>query len=308
MRSVIRAEADVTVRRVARSLIVCLIMAIPLESFSQSSTGTVMWGAGNGYPPGPYSSPDAACAAALNGREGPAEGWGPGAYYVYSDAVANPAGWDHTPIGGYPYSGTYCNYAETIYACGASCPHAEEITNGLPYVFAISPPAKIDASAKCDDVPADILRILQERFTGWKIQATADLSTAARERWGSEKPPRCPGIASGIFNEAKAPSYAALLIPIDRAHTGFQFVIFSPRAAPGSYEARVIEQSPVGGENVFIRTTSVNGFFDAKSRRKFHALAKDAVLFVNAGKSEYETDLDLYFFANGAYRHEPVDH
>lgn len=111
-------------------------------AYGQSSAGTVRWGAGNGYPFGPYSSPDEACATVLNDLGGPAEEWGPDAYFLYSNAIANPDGWDHAPIGGYPYSATYCNVTETIYACGKSCPHVMQITNGLPYVYAISPPAK----------------------------------------------------------------------------------------------------------------------------------------------------------------------
>jgi len=121
---------------------------------AQSSTEMVQWRAGNGYPAGPYSSPNAACATVLNGLRGPAEGWGPNAYYLYSNAVANPAGWDITPIGGYPYSATYCNYTETIYDCGASCPHVTQITNGLPYVYAISPPATC-LSATCPVSPKE---------------------------------------------------------------------------------------------------------------------------------------------------------
>ena len=121
---------------------------------AQSPTGAVKWGAGNGYPPGPYSSPNAACAILLNGHRGPAEGWGPSAYYLYSNAVANPAGWDNTPIGGYPYSATYCNFTETIYDCGTSCPYVMQITNGLPYVYAISPPATCP-SAACPVSPKD---------------------------------------------------------------------------------------------------------------------------------------------------------
>jgi len=115
---------------------------VALIADAQSSAGTVRWAAGNGYPPGPYSSPDEACATVVNGLEGPAEGWGPNAYFLNSDAVANPAGWNLKPIGGYPYSATYCNFTQTIYACGESCPHVMQITNGLPYVYAISPPAK----------------------------------------------------------------------------------------------------------------------------------------------------------------------
>jgi hypothetical protein len=87
---------------------VCLIIAIPLKSFSQTC-GPVLWGAGNGYPPGPYSSPDAACRI-LDGVTGPAEGWGPNAVYTDSDAAADEAAWEGTPTGGYPGSSTYCNH------------------------------------------------------------------------------------------------------------------------------------------------------------------------------------------------------
>jgi len=136
---------------------VATIVLTTLATFcagAQSSTGTVKWSAGNGYPPGPYSSPNAACATVLNGRRGPAEEWGPGAYYLISNAVANPAGWDLTPIDGYPYSATYCNFTQTIYACGKSCPYVTQTTNGLPYVYATSPPASCP-SATCP-APKDV--------------------------------------------------------------------------------------------------------------------------------------------------------
>jgi hypothetical protein len=132
---------------------------------AQTSTGTVQWGAGNRYPYGPYASPNAACATVLNGLRGPAEGWGPNAYLVYSNAVANPAGWNHTPIGGYPYSATYCNYTETIYDCGTSCPYVMQITNGLPYVFAVLPGATCP-TAICPVSPKETFweRILRTRL------------------------------------------------------------------------------------------------------------------------------------------------
>ena len=132
-------------RSASRFLIAIAAFVGVLAAFfadGQPSAETVRWAAGNGYPPGPYSSPDAACATVLNGLEGPAEGWGPDAYFLNSDAVANPAGQNLVPIGGYPYSATYCNFTQTIYDCGESCPHVTHITNGLPYVYAISPPAK----------------------------------------------------------------------------------------------------------------------------------------------------------------------
>ena len=163
------------VRQCPRFLIAVAALVGVLATFcagAQSSTGTVKWGAGNGYPPGPYSSPDAACASALNGLRGTAEGWGPNAYYLYSDAVANPAGWDLTPIGGHPYSATYCNFTETIYDCGSSCPYEMQITNGLPYVYAISP-------AKVDDI-VKIERVMQLKVDTAELDARAAIAHSDR--------------------------------------------------------------------------------------------------------------------------------
>ena len=102
--------------------------------------GPVLWGAGNGYPVGPYSSPNVACATLLNGLRGPGGAWGVNAYTIDSEAIADPAGYDHTPIGGYPYSGAYCNFTQIMYDCGTSCPYViQQNTDGLPYVYAIPP-------------------------------------------------------------------------------------------------------------------------------------------------------------------------
>src|SRR5882724_6964939 len=47
-----RARRVLRLRCIARSLIVCLIIAIPLKSFSLTCEN-VQWYAGNNYPPGP---------------------------------------------------------------------------------------------------------------------------------------------------------------------------------------------------------------------------------------------------------------
>ena len=59
---VIAVGIDFRWRRLARLLIVCSIVLIPFKGFAQSPAGTVKWFAGNGYPPGPYASPEEVCA------------------------------------------------------------------------------------------------------------------------------------------------------------------------------------------------------------------------------------------------------
>jgi hypothetical protein len=73
------------------------------------------------------------------------------------------------------------------------------------------------------------------------------------------------------------------------------------------YEVRVVEQSDDrGAANFFIRAAKVSKFFDEQSRRKFHVLVTDAVLLVDSGENEY--GVDVYFWANDQYQHEPVDY
>ena len=109
----------------------CGILAVPAEA------QTTLWGAGNGYPVGPYSSPAAVCNT-INGRTGPAGGWGPNAVFTDSNAVPDPTGWMGTPIGGYPGSVDYCSYTQTITNCGASCPAVFQYPTGeSPSLYAI---------------------------------------------------------------------------------------------------------------------------------------------------------------------------
>jgi hypothetical protein len=149
-----RLRRMLRLQNTARSLMVCSLIVIPLKSFSQTC-GPVLWGAGNGYPPGPYSSPDAACRI-LNGVTGPAEGWGPNAIYTNSDAAVDGATWEGTPTGGYPGSTTYCSYTLTITGCGEDCPTVQQATGALPYVYATPPtgPCPHDLIAGCKPTPS----------------------------------------------------------------------------------------------------------------------------------------------------------
>jgi len=104
------------------------------------SCGIVQWGAGNGYAPGPYSSPVEACATRNGEVDDASEGWGPGAIVTFSNAHVRASTWGGTPIGGYPGSGVSCGYTITITGPDISVPVVFDPGDSLPFVFAIVPP------------------------------------------------------------------------------------------------------------------------------------------------------------------------
>jgi RHS repeat-associated protein len=156
----INADAHSAIRHSPCFLTAVTALLGVLAAFSAGaqSYGTVRWWAGNGYAPGPYSSPNAACAILWDGLAGPAGDFGPNAYYLDSNAVADPAGWQGTPIGGYPGSHTYCNYTQTTYACGTSCPYVLQVMESVPYLSAVLPAAgpvsPKDVGCPCRDANA----------------------------------------------------------------------------------------------------------------------------------------------------------
>lgn len=166
---------------------------------------------------------------------------------------------------------------------------------------------RAEAPALCKPLPSNIQQRLGEEFGSWKIQETKDLSTTARERWKSEKPQECPGIAEGRFAGGTTPSYAVLLVPKEHSNAGYKFLMFSPTPGKSSYEMTIVEQSDHdGAANFFLHRVPISKFFNESSRKKFGVAASDGILLADASANEYETD--VYFWANGSYQHQPVDY
>jgi hypothetical protein len=169
-------------------------------------------------------------------------------------------------------------------------------------------PVAAEESTSCGlaSLPADLQSRLKADYGSWKIQKAETLSEHARKTWERKKPPACPGIAVGLFELAKTPSYAVLLVPVDHPDAGYRFLVFSRKAAPQSYEATVVEQSDdKGASSYFIRKVAVSRFFSEASKRKFQVQAADAILMVDSADQEYE--VDLYFRSNGRFQQHPVD-
>ena len=167
--------------------------------------------------------------------------------------------------------------------------------------------AQEPALCNLSSLPSDIQNRLKADFGSWKVQESENLSEHARKTWAGKKLPECPGIAVGLFQSAKTPSYAVLLVPIDHPDAGYRFLVFSSKTGQPSYETTVVEKSDDhGASNYFIRKVPVSRYFSEESKRKFQVQATEAILMVDSAEQEYEAD--IYFWSNGRYRQQAVDY
>jgi len=161
-------------------------------------------------------------------------------------------------------------------------------------------------SCELVSVPANIQKSLNDEFGSWKVQEESNLSPNAHERWKSEKPLACPGIAVGRFENIKKPSYAFLLVPVGKADGGYKVLVFGPKLGKPSYDVKTVDSGDGGGANYFIHKVRISKFFDENSRKKFLVHTTEGILLVDSAENEYETD--VYFWAKGRYQHQPVDY
>lgn len=163
------------------------------------------------------------------------------------------------------------------------------------------------AISACDltALPIELQQRLKTEFSSWKIQDASSLTKNARERWQSEKPLACPGIAIGNFENPTRTSYALLLVPLRNSDAAYRFVAFTPnKEAHG--DITIIESfDGPGAANGFICRVFLTQMFNADWRRKLKVVGPDGILFVDAGINEYEAD--VYFWSDGKYHHEPID-
>src|SRR5260370_3047400 len=139
------------------------------------------------------------------------------------------------------------------------------------------------------------------------MQEPKNLGENARKTWAGRKPLACPGIAVGLFQNAKRASYAVLLVPVDHPDAAYRFLTFSRKAGESSYEPTAVEQfDEHGASNYFIRKVRISDFFDAQSQKKFQVQATEAIEMIDSAEQEYGAA--VYFWSNGHFRQEPVEY
>jgi len=156
-----------------------------------------------------------------------------------------------------------------------------------------------------ESLPSELQARLKTDYSSWRIQELPNLSVKAKARWQSERALECPGVAVGEFKTSQV-SYAVLLVPIEKPDAAYRLVIFtlSGGAAPGSLE--IADQWDNGGAaNYFIRPVRIAKAFGGEWVRKLKIGARDGVMSVEAAENEY--GVDVYYWANGQFRHEPID-
>lgn len=154
-------------------------------------------------------------------------------------------------------------------------------------------------------LPGTIQTTLRDRFPAWRIQQLADLGPDARETWKGAKPPGCPGVAVGKFENSNI-SYVVLLVPVVHPDSAYKLLAFGVDA-PRKFNLAVIEEGKGrGASNYFLHTERVKKWFNSDWIRTLHVKAEDGVLFVDAGSNEFEAG--LYFWADGRFQHDSVDY
>jgi hypothetical protein len=63
---------------------------------------------------------------------------------------------------------------------------------------------------------------------------------------------------------------------------------------------------PRGASNYFIRRVHIAKVFSTEWVKKLKVASKDGVMSVDAAENEY--GVDVYFWTDGQYRHEPIDY
>jgi hypothetical protein len=175
-------------------------------------------------------------------------------------------------------------------------------------LFAQVNPSERSDLCRLDSIPFFIRNYLNKEFSSWRVQEPANLKTYARKRWDYEKPLACPGVAFGQFENREARVYAVLLVPAERLARGYRLLVFSRNGSQSrpSYKAIVLDQSETADPgNFLIRSIRIADYFDKRSATKFRVQGKDGILFVDSAEDEYE--VDVYYWADGQFRSDPVD-
>jgi hypothetical protein len=96
-------------------------------------------------------------------------------------------------------------------------------------------------------------------------------------------------------------------VPAANADARYWFVLFSQQPGQSDYEAKVLgKMDEAGATNYFVRGTPIGKFFDQVSKERFNAHTKDVILLFDSAEKEYE--VDVYYWSEGHYRHDPVDY
>ena len=81
----------------------------------------------------------------------------------------------------------------------------------------------------------------------------------------------------------------------------------SSYSGQSDYEAKLLDKSDeAGAANYFVRGTPIGKFFDQPSKKRFNAHASDVILLFDSAEKEYE--VDVYYWSESHYRHDPVDY
>src|SRR5438094_639309 len=91
-------------------------------------------------------------------------------------------------------------------------------------------------------LPEPVQQILAQKFPGWRVWGSSDLTKEEREHWSKSKNTSdCPGLAVGHFENKEYLSYAFSLVPVDAEKRGWRLIVLT-RNKEAAYQEKIIDK------------------------------------------------------------------
>ena len=152
------------------------------------------------------------------------------------------------------------------------------------------------ASDPCANItlPAGVEQVLKQQYPDWRPKTVTDLEGYDQKLWLSTNPRRCPGIATGHFEQANQLAYALLLVPNSGQNAGYKVIIVVRSDDHDNYAVRLLDQGKFESGMVISRERP-------GKHTGLEATESVTLKFDGLNVEWLEKSSVLYYYADGSY-------
>jgi hypothetical protein len=158
-------------------------------------------------------------------------------------------------------------------------------------------PVALAQSNRCDLLPAQAKRLLDQRFPGWRPKHLSDLGGYDKKLWLEMHPKECPGIVVGHFEQPDRLAYAILLV-LNSGHTASYKIIVLNKGSD-EYVAKLVDhaEGSTYPDSGLVISKEPGGTYSDFGGAKSVRMKLDGVNVEWLEKSSV-----LYYWSHGRYR------